>query len=92
MLIKKRAWNAISRTAAWVESKNTAGSGQRWADRIYNEIETNAFSKTLFAICNNASLARFGYRCFHVNDWVVAHKVVRNTFIVYRFIHGSRLH
>lgn len=92
VFIKKRTLNAISKTAAWVESKNTTGSGQLWADKVYDEILEAATESTLFALCRNESLARFGYHCFHIHDWVIAHKVIRNTFIVYRFIHGSRLH
>jgi hypothetical protein len=36
----KRALNTINKTADFVESKNTPGSGKRWAERFYSFVET----------------------------------------------------
>ncbi len=89
--IRKRAWNSITKTAAWIDAKNLPGSGDRWADKIYSQIKKIAKNRVEFSICNNIGLKKFNYRCFHIDEWVVAYKKNRDTFTIYRFIHGSRL-
>ncbi len=91
IVLKKRAINSIDKTAKWIESKNTMGSGKRWTNKILDYILKIAQSNASFQICRNWSLARYHYHCFHIDDWVVAFKKTPNTFTVYRFIHGSRL-
>lgn len=92
LVIKKRALNAILSTAIYVESMNTEGSGERWADKIKTTFIALAKSTPKLAICKNASLAKFSYRCFSYKDWVIAYRIKKDTFEICRFIHGSRLH
>lgn len=91
VLVKKRALNTLIKVSAFVESKNILGSGDRGFDKVMLAIENVANTKALLAICKNESLAKFSYRCFTFNDWVIAHKIVKNRFIVYRVIYGARL-
>jgi hypothetical protein len=91
IVIMKRALDSIDKTSRWVEDRNTTGSGTRWSDKIFNSIRKIAASNATFQICRSIALARYQYRCFHLGEWVVAYKKVGSEFIIYRFIHGSRL-
>ena len=91
IVVKKRAYNTLTKVASYIENQNTEGSGLRWLDKVYGRITDVADSKAILAICHNESLTKFQYRCFTFNDWVIAHKVTGNKFIIYRFVHGSRL-
>ena len=54
----KRFRNAVSDVADFVESKNTPGSGLRWAQKIVDKIEYIATLKIEHPICRNSSRAR----------------------------------
>lgn len=91
IVIKQRAMHSMENAAAYVEGLNTAGSGSRWLDKVKEEIETLARSKTKLALCKHASLAKFKYRCFFYHDWVVAYRISNEQLEVCRFIWGARL-
>jgi hypothetical protein len=94
LVFKKRALNTINKTAAWVEDNNTEGSGDRWLNKIFHSIDSFAQTTNLaqYKLCPNEKLSRWNYHCLSVEKkWIVAFKVETNVFVVYRFIHGSRL-
>jgi len=88
----KRAYNAMRKVARWVESENTEGAGTRWYDNLRKEIDHWASIKVKQAICKDPKLAKFEYRCFtHKDRWIVAYKILKDEFVVYRFIYGPWL-
>lgn len=89
--IRKRAINALRRTAEYVESMNTPGSGDRWLDKVQAEIYALAKHKVKLTICKHPSLAKFHYRCFIYHDWVIAYRISEKKLEVCRFIRGARL-
>jgi hypothetical protein len=92
LVIRKKAADTISNTAAWVNAMNTDGAGDRWFDRVIKTLQHAANTGVQHAICQNEELAKREYRCFTYNDkWVIAYKIKDNDFIVYRFILGSKL-
>ena len=91
VVLRKRAINALLKSANFVESINTPDSGDRWLEKIKKVIYELAASKAKFAICKHASLAKFSYRCYVYNDWVIAFRIKENEFEVCRVILGSRL-
>ncbi len=92
LVYRKGALKAIDKVAAFVESKNTVGSGSRWAEKIVMKIESLASSKAKFAVCKHASLAKYQYRCYAYNDWVIAFLIADKKFEVCRIVWGALLH
>ena len=91
VVYKPRAAKVIEEVAAWVESRNTEGSGARQFDKLDEKIISLANSKAKFAICKHSSLAKFNYRCYTYKDWVIAFCTTDKKFEVCRFISGARL-
>jgi hypothetical protein len=91
IVLRKRAINAILKCANFVEADNTPGSGNRWLEKVNKEIMSLAESKAKFAFCRHPSLAKFNYRCYAWNDWIIAFRITENEFVVCRFVLGSRL-
>jgi hypothetical protein len=91
VIIRKRAINAITKAAIYIERINTPGSGDRWAGKIRHEITALANSKAKLAICKHPSLAKFKYRCFTYKDWIIAFRISNKEFEICRFIYGARL-
>lgn len=91
ILYKPRAANAILKVAAFVESKNTTGSGLRWFEKLDEKIFSVAQSKTGLLKCKHHSLAKFGYRCYEYKGWIIAFRISGDVFEVSRFIWAARL-
>ncbi len=91
VIYKPRASKIIDGVIDWVEKENTAGSGARWFDKLDAKINALAKSKAKFAVCKHPSLAKFNYRCYAYNDWIIAFRISENKFEVCRFIWGKRL-
>jgi len=89
--ITPKALRVIDGIADFVESKNTKGSGKRYAIKFKVAIKKLALSNVQFAICNHPVLAAFKYSCSHFNDWVIAFRIQNNELTVYEIIHGSLL-
>ena len=90
--IRKTAANTIAATKNWIDEQNTEGAGDRWVDRLFEDLNKRAKSGVRHAICKNESLAKRHYSCFTYNGkWVVAYKIENGAFIVCRFIVGSML-
>jgi hypothetical protein len=89
--ITPQALAVIDGVADFVESKNTAGSGARFALKFLSAIAKLALPNVQYTVCNHPVLASFKYSCSHFNDWVIAFKVTENTLTVYEIIHGSLL-
>ena len=90
--VNKRASNAIQKVVHWIDEKNTEGAGKRWFDNLRKELDHLTAIKANYAICKDPSLAKFEYRCFtHKDKWIVAYKIVRDKFVVYRFTYGPWL-
>lgn len=91
VVYKYRAAKVIEKAAEWVEQRNTPGSGERWFARLDETIHALANSKAKLALCKHPSLAKFNYRCYTYNNWIIAFRVSKNMFEVCRFIWGKRL-
>ncbi len=90
--IKKRPANTLAAVTDWIEQQNTTGAGDRWLEKAVEELTQIAANKAIYAICKDPRLARYEYRCFtYKANWVVAYKIERNRFVVYRFIYGPWL-
>jgi hypothetical protein len=90
--LNKRATNAIRKVIRWIDKENTEGAGNRWFENLAKELEHLAAIKVQYAICRDPSLARYKYSCFtHKDKWIVAYKIERERFVVYRFIYGPWL-
>lgn len=81
----------IDAIAAFVESKNTRGSGARYALKFKAAIEQLALPNVQYSLCNHHILAAYKYSCSHFNDWVIVFKVENEELTVYEIIHGSLL-
>lgn len=89
--IKPKALKVIDAIADFVESKNTPGSGARYALKFKTAITKLAIPGVQYSICNHHILATYKYSCSHFNDWIIAFKIVNNELTVYEIIHGSLL-
>jgi hypothetical protein len=89
--ITPKALNVIDSIADFVESKNTKGSGNRFALKFKSAIERLAMPNVQYALCAHHILAMFGYSCSHFNDWVIVFKINNDELIVFEIIHGSLL-
>lgn len=89
--IKPKALKVIDAIADFVESKNTPGSGSRYALKFKTAIKRLAVPGVQHSICNHHVLAAFKYSCSHFNDWVIAFKIIDGELTVYEIIHGSFL-
>lgn len=93
MLIKitPKALRVIEAIADFVESKNTKGSGARYALKFKSAIEKLAVPNIQYAPCNHPVLAAYKYLCSHFNDWVIVFRINNDELVVYEIIHGSLL-
>lgn len=86
-----RAARVIDNVAAFVESKNTPGSGGRYALKFKTAIQEIARPNVQYALCAHPALAQLKYSCFNFNGWVIVFKIDSDVLTVYRIIHGSML-
>jgi hypothetical protein len=92
LVMRKRALNSLAKVADWIDDKNTIGAGNRLVTDTYKELDHLASIKVKQAICKDPKLAKFEYRCFtHKDRWIVAYKILKDEFVVYRFIYGPWL-
>jgi plasmid stabilization system protein ParE len=92
VVIKKRALNSLISLVNWIESQNTIGAGDKWQEDFFSTIENLARLKLEFTVCKSPDLAKWGYHCFTFKKkYIVAFKVNKEKFTVYRLILGSRL-
>jgi len=89
--ITLKAMQAIDSIADFVESKNTPGSGARYALKFKSAIEKLAVPNVKHTLCHHPVLASFNYSCSHFNDWVIAFRIADDELTVYEIIHGSLL-
>jgi len=89
--IKPKALTVIDSIANFVESKNTKGSGARYALKFKAAIKKLALPNVQYSICTHPVLAAYKYSCSHFNDWVIVFKVNDNELVVFEIIHGSLL-
>jgi len=89
--ITPQALSVIDAIADFVESKNTPGSGARFALKFKSAIEKLALPNVQYSLCTHPVLAAYKYSCSHFNSWVIAFRVLENELIVYEIIHGSLL-
>jgi len=89
--ITPKALGVIDAIADFVESKNTKGSGKRYALKFKAAIKKLARPNIQYTLCNHPVLAAYGYSCSHFNDWVIAFKIRENELVVFEVIHGSLL-
>ncbi len=89
--ITPKALSVIDAIADFVESKNTKGSGARYALKFKAVLKKLAQPNLQYSLCNHPVLAAYSYSCNHFNDWVIAFKVKGSELVVYEIIHGSLL-
>ncbi|HEY5326380.1 MAG TPA: type II toxin-antitoxin system RelE/ParE family toxin [Mucilaginibacter sp.] len=89
--ITPQALSVIDGIEDFVESKNTRGSGARYALKFKSAIEKLALPNVQYSLCSHPVLAAYKYSCSHFNDWVIAFKIKENELIVCEIIHGSLL-
>jgi hypothetical protein len=89
--ITPKAMSVIDAIADFVESKNTKGSGARYALKFKAALKKLAQPNVQHSLCNHPVLAAYRYSCSHFNDWVIAFRVQENELTVYEIIHGSLL-
>ena len=89
--ITPKALEVIDAIADFVESKNTKGSGARYALKFKAAIVKLAIPNIQYSICDHPVLAIYKYSCSHYNDWVIAFKINNKELIVCEIIHGSLL-
>ncbi len=89
--ITPKALRVIDAVADFVESKNTSGSGARFALKFKLAIESLALPNVDYALCNHHVLASLKYSCSHFNDWVIAFRITDTELVVYEIIHSSLL-
>jgi hypothetical protein len=89
--ILPKAMRVIDAITDFVESKNTEGSGARYALKFKSALEKLALSDVQYALCNHPVLAAYKYSCSHFNDWVIAFRIENNVLIVHEIVHGSLL-
>jgi hypothetical protein len=91
VVYKPSALRTIDSTVAFIESKNTIGSGDRWVEKFAEQISLIAKSTAKFAPCKAPSLARYKYSCYTYKGWVIAFRATPKKFEVCRIIWGAYL-
>ena len=92
LILRKRAFKAILAVAKWVDDQNTAGAGDRWLQKVFQEFNRQSKAGVRHAVCKNELLTKYKYLCFVFNNnWTVAYRIYRNQFIVCRFIWSAKL-
>jgi len=91
IIISKRALNVIDAISDFVESKNTPGSGARYALKFKAAIEKLAVPDVEYALCPHPLLAAYKFSCSYFNDWVIAFRIQNSELIIHDIIHGSLL-
>lgn len=86
---RQNALNTIYELAYFVEGNNTKGSGDRFIDKFFDHIEKYALPNVQYALCRYSIFHTLGYSCIFYNDWVIAFKIINNTFIVYEVVLGT---
>ena len=89
---KPNALNTIYELAYFIEIKNTKGSGNRFIDKLFDHIEKYALPNVNYALCRYSIFNSLGYSCVFYNDWVIAFKIINNTFIVYEVALGTNFY
>jgi plasmid stabilization system protein ParE len=89
--ISRRALNVIDSIADFVESKNTPGSGARYALKFKTAIEKLAIPNVEYGLCAHPLLAAYKFSCSYFNDWVIAFRIQDGELVVHDIIHGSLL-
>ena len=89
--ITPKAASVIDSIAEFVESKNTPGSGNRFALKFMLAIEKLAVPNVQYALCSHHVLASLRYSCSHFNDWVIVFRITGDELVVCEIIHGSLL-
>lgn len=91
IIISERALDAIDAVSKFVESKNTKGSGARYAMRLKAAIKSLAIPNVQYSICHHHKFAAQGYSCSQFNDWVIVFKIDNNKLVIFEIVHGSLL-
>jgi len=85
------AENALFEIGAWVESRNTEGSGSRFINTMIEKIAAYALPAVQYPICKNKVLAARKLSCIAINDWVIAFTQSKEEFVVHYILYGPGL-
>ncbi|RVU00166.1 hypothetical protein EOD41_14495 [Mucilaginibacter limnophilus] len=91
VIIADHALAVIDLAAAFVESQNTPGSGNRYALRFKKAIKDLAIRDVQYPICNHPHFAKLQYSCSHFNSWVIAFRIENDKLIVHEIVLASLL-
>ena len=91
VIYKQEAKIAIYEVADFIDSINTDGAGDRWILRLTETVEQYALSNVSYVLCKGEYLASLGLSCINFNDWIIAFKIEKSFFVIYKIIRGSIL-
>jgi hypothetical protein len=75
IILKPKAQKALLLIGAFVEEKNTKGSGIKYIERFSLKLQSYAKENTQYALCNNKTLADLVYSGIAINKWIIAFKI-----------------
>lgn len=70
----KRAKKALEVIVDFVESKNTLGSGNRFAIKFEQAIKQYSITNVTYAKCQHLSLRQLDYSCIVISKWIIVLK------------------
>ena len=85
------AEDALLEIAAWVEERNTPGSGIRFIHNFIDKMNAYALPNVLYAVCKNKVLAAYQLRCLVIDKWVIAFTQSKEEFVVHYILYGPGL-
>lgn len=85
------AYSSLVRVVNFIESKNTKGSGLRWASRFESFLLSSLIKPSEIKLCNNKTFRQLNLRCIYFNDWVVAFSCIENLVLIELILHKSRI-
>lgn len=89
VLFKQNALETLYEIAAFVESKNTKGSGYRFIEKVFEFIADYSNPNVQYQLCKYSKFRQKNYSCIFFHDWVIAFKIENETFIVYEIALGT---
>lgn len=91
VVISRSAQASVKGVIDFIESKNIAGSGQRWAKKLVDYLETLPKSHNVIPLCKYPPFRELELKCVVYNDWVVAFLVTKSKLKVVAFVYGENL-
>jgi hypothetical protein len=88
----KRAENAIYKVAKEIADQNLPDTGEKFINEVIDLCIGHAKVSIKYPLCKNKILAKHHFHCIvFKKKWIIAFRVTKKEFVVYRFIYGPRL-